>query len=42
MRVPIACTLNVDDAETRVDEWRAAFVRSIASGERVSPTELVG
>lgn len=41
MRVPIACTLTVDDAATRVDEWRAVLGRSITSVQRTSPTEIV-
>jgi hypothetical protein len=41
MGVPIACTLTVDDATTRLDEWRSALGRSIASVRRTSPTELV-
>jgi hypothetical protein len=41
VRVPIACTLTVDDAATRIDEWRAVLDRSIASVHRTSPTEIV-
>jgi hypothetical protein len=40
VRVPIACTLSVDDAATRLDEWRAMLTRVVASVERVAPTEL--
>ena len=40
MKVPIACTLTVDEQPTRLDEWRAAFRTSIAAVERVSPTTL--
>ncbi len=40
MRVPIACTLSVDDVPTRLDEWRAVLGRSIASVRRPSPTAL--
>jgi ribosomal protein S12 methylthiotransferase accessory factor YcaO len=41
MRVPIACTLTVDDAATRIDEWRTVLGRSITSVRRTSPTEIV-
>lgn len=41
MRVPIACTLTVDDAGARLDEWREALARSITSVQRTAPTEVV-
>jgi hypothetical protein len=41
MRVPIACTLNVDDAATRIDAWRAVLRGSVTSVRRRAPTELV-
>jgi hypothetical protein len=41
MRVPIACTLTVDDGQTRLDEWRRVLGRSITSVRRTTPTELV-
>jgi len=40
MRVPIACTLTVDDAATRIDEWRTVLRRSVTSARRTSPTEV--
>jgi hypothetical protein len=41
MRIPIACTLTVDDAATRLDEWRSMVTRLVATIERPAPTELV-
>ena len=41
MRIPIACTLTVDDAGTRLDEWRATLTRVVEAIERPAPTELV-
>lgn len=40
MRVPIACTLTVDEAPARLEEWRAAFATVVASVVRVEPTRL--
>jgi hypothetical protein len=40
VKVPIACTLNLDDAGTRLDEWRATLTRVVVDSERVAPTEL--
>ena len=40
VKVPIACTLTVDEQPTRLDEWRAAFRTSVAAAERESPTVL--
>jgi hypothetical protein len=40
VRVPIACTLGADDAETRLTEWRTILGRIVVGSERVGPTEL--
>lgn len=40
VKVPIACTLSVDDAGTRIDEWRTVLGRVVTGTERVAPTEL--
>jgi hypothetical protein len=41
VKIPIACTLSVDDAGTRVEEWRATLTRVAVDSRRVAPTELV-
>jgi hypothetical protein len=41
VKIPIACTLSVDDAGTRVEEWRATLARVVVESGRVAPTELV-
>ena len=38
-RIPIACTLTVEDAEDRVGEWRAFFAAHTDVVEVRSPTE---
>jgi hypothetical protein len=40
VRVPIACTLNQDDARSRIDEWRAALHDSVTATTRVSTRRL--
>lgn len=40
MRVPIACTLNADDATDRVEEWRIALRSSVAATARPAPHRL--
>jgi hypothetical protein len=40
VRIPIACSLTADDAETRLDEWRATLTRVVVGAERTAPTEL--
>ena len=34
MRIPIACSLEVSEAETRIDEWRAFLAESVTSATR--------
>ena len=38
MRVPIACTLTVEEQPDRVDEWRAFLTTHVESAE-LAPTE---
>ena len=38
-RIPIACTLTVDDAQDRVEEWRTFFAAHTDGVDVRSPTE---
>jgi hypothetical protein len=40
MEQPIACSLDVDQAGTRLDEWRA-LAPAVRSADRTDPTSLV-
>ena len=38
MKVPIACTLNTQNASDRVEEWRSALVTIVSRVVRPAPT----
>jgi hypothetical protein len=40
MRVPIACTLSVEEGPTRLEEWRTMLARVAAGADRPAPTDL--
>ena len=40
VKIPISCTLQVNDARSQLGEWREVFRRIVNGSERVSPNRL--
>ena len=40
MRIPIACTLGVDGAAERIEEWRIALRTSVSAATRTTPRRV--